>query len=255
MGKYDEIKIEIKNLLDEGKKHYDGLLLLDKSYLDGNLKMSKAEKELVVSFLKDYERWYSASLRIINRLIPERAKDFTILYRDEKRKEITWQNYTISDALQGKTTSSHSFHPGNAQYKMYQQIGILRACLDRFDKKIYDLQVILQADVFDSELDSARHLLKMGFLRAAGAICGVVIENHLYSVCNFRNIKLRKKNPSIADYNEALKDVAYDTIEWRRIQRLADLRNLCDHKKDREPTKDEVEELISGTERIIKNIF
>ena len=255
MGKYDEIKIEIKNLLDEGKKHYDGLLLLDKSYLDGNLKMSKAEKELVVSFLKDYERWYSASLRIINRLIPERAKDFTILYRDEKRKEITWRNYTISDELQGKATTNNSFHPGNAASKLYQQVSIVHACLDCFDKKIYDIQVILQADVFDSEIDSSKHLLKMGYLRAAGAICGVVIEKHLASVCSFRSITLKKKNPSISDYNDALKDVAYDTIEWRRIQRLGDLRNLCDHKKDREPTKDEVEELISGTERIIKNIF
>ena len=74
-------------------------------------------------------------------------------------------------------------------------------------------------------------------------------------MCTNRNIDIAKKNPTIADYNDKLKDVAYDTIEWRRIQRLGDLRNLCDHNKDREPTKDEVEELISGTERIIKTIF
>ena len=254
MGKYDEIKKEIKELIDEGEKHYEGI----SSY--GRIRKNESsdeesDKQKAIFFLTNYEKWYSASLRAIKELLPEREKDFIVLYSGEKRKEITWQNYTISDALQGKTTSSHSFHPGNAQYKMYQQIGILRACLDRFDKKIYDLQVILQADVFDSELDSARHLLKMGFLRAAGAICGVVIEKHLSSVCDSRTITIRKKNPSIADYNEALKDVAYDTIEWRRIQRLGDLRNLCDHKKDREPTKEEVEELISGTERVIKNIF
>lgn len=255
MGKYDEIKKEIEKLLDEGKNHYDGLCLLDKSYLDDDFEMNKSEKELVVRFLNDYERWYSASLRIIKTLLPERVTDFSILYRDEKRKEISWKNYTISDALQGKATKDNSFHPGTAASKLYQQVSIVHACLDCFDKKIYDIQVILQADVFDSEIDSSKHLLKMGYLRAAGAICGVVIEKHLSSVCSFRSITLKKKNPSISDYNDALKDVAYDTIEWRRIQRLGDLRNLCDHKKNREPTKDEVEELISGTERTIKNIL
>ena len=66
---------------------------------------------------------------------------------------------------------------------------------------------------------------------------------------------MKKKNPTIADFNDALKDNAYDVVEWRRIQRLGDIRNLCDHSKDREPTKDEVEELISGTERTIKTVF
>ena len=255
MGKYDEIKKEIENLIDVGTKLYQGLSSYSEIIQDKTLSDEESAKKNAFFFINNYETWYSASLRIIRNLLPEREKDFIILYSGEKRKEITWQNYTISDALQGKTTSSHSFHPGNAQRKMYQQVGILRACLDCFDKKIYDIQVILQADVFDSEIDSARHLLKMGFLRASGAICGVVIEKHLSSVCTSRGITIRKRNPTIADYNDALKDVAYDTIEWRRIQRLGDLRNLCDHKKDREPTKDEVEELISGTERVIKNIF
>ena len=39
------------------------------------------------------------------------------------------------------------------------------------------------------------------------------------------------------------------------IQRLADIRNLCTHPKDREPTKEEVDELISEAERITKTIL
>ena len=255
MGKYDEIKKEIKELISDGTKEYEGLCLYAKTYINESIEFSNPEEEKINTFLVNYETWYSSSLRLIKTFLPERVNDFTILYRDEKRKEITSENYTVSDALQGKNTLLNDYYPGNAPKKFFQQIAILKACLDCFDKKIYDIQVVLQADVFDSEIDSARHLFKMGYLRAAGAICGVVIENHLCSVCNFRNITLRKKNPSIGDYNEALKDVAYDTIEWRRIQRLRDLRNLCDPKKDREPTKDEVEELILGTDRVIKNIF
>ena len=47
----------------------------------------------------------------------------------------------------------------------------------------------------------------------------------------------------------------YDTINWRFIQHLWDIRNLCDHKKQRDPSNDEIEELINGTDKVIKTIF
>jgi hypothetical protein len=46
-----------------------------------------------------------------------------------------------------------------------------------------------------------------------------------------------------------------DTIAWRFIQRLGDLKNLCDHNKNREPKKEEVQELIDGIEKITKTLF
>lgn len=255
MGKYDDIKKEIKDLIKTGEKLIEGVNAYGKLFLEEQISDEEKVRESAYFFVYNYEQWYSVAYRTIKTVLPERADDFSILYRNEKRKEITWKNYTISDAIQGVATTTHTLHPGNAFYLMIQQVNFLKACLDRFDKKVYDIQVILQADVFDSEIDSARHLLKMGFLRAAGAICGVVIEKHLCFVCDNRGIALRKKAPTIADYNDSLKDVAYDTVEWRRIQHLGDLRNLCDHNKKREPTKEEVEDLISGTDRIIKNIF
>ena len=46
-----------------------------------------------------------------------------------------------------------------------------------------------------------------------------------------------------------------DIPEWRNIQRLADIRNMCDHHKGAEPTKENIEELIAGTDKMIKTIF
>jgi len=46
-----------------------------------------------------------------------------------------------------------------------------------------------------------------------------------------------------------------DTPMWRFIQHLGDIRNLCDHNKDRDPTKEEVEDLISGVQKVIKTLF
>jgi hypothetical protein len=104
---------------------------------------------------------------------------------------------------------------------------------------------MIQADFFDSELDTARELLKCGFLGGAGVVAGVVLEAHLAQVCTNHGISSRKKNPTIADYNELLKENnIIDVPQWRFIQRLGDLRNICGHKRDREPTKDETAELV-----------
>ena len=39
------------------------------------------------------------------------------------------------------------------------------------------------------------------------------------------------------------------------MQYLTDLRNLCDHDKESEPTADQVSELISGVEKVTKTLF
>ena len=106
------------------------------------------------------------------------------------------------------------------------------------------------------EIDAAAELAKKGFFRGAGAVAGVVLEGHLSQVCVKHNLKTRKKAPTINDFNQMLKDSStIDTPMWRFIQHLGDLRNLCDHSKGREPTKEEVNDLISGVRRVIKTIF
>ena len=82
------------------------------------------------------------------------------------------------------------------------------------------------------------------------------MEKHLGQVTANHSISIRKRNPTISDFNEALKDnETLDTPTWRQIQRLGDIRNLCSHNKEREPTKDEVSELIAGTEKFTKTLF
>ena len=47
----------------------------------------------------------------------------------------------------------------------------------------------------------------------------------------------------------------YDLIIFRKIQHLGDIRNLCDHDSKREPTQEDVEEMIKGFDSIIKTVF
>lgn len=213
-------------------------------------------------FSSGYQRWYSEALAVVKQLVPDRLSDFIRLYEKPKtRKEITYENYVIEDLLQGLViTRSHDQHVvanGSAAIPRFaQQLEILKSAEGRFESSLFDIRQLVQADLFDSELDAARELLKNKFVRAAGAIAGVVLEKHLAQVCTNHNIKMGKKNATISDFNDLLKsNNVIETPQWRSIQHLGDLRNLCDHNKSKEPKSEEVDDLISGVEKVTKTLF
>lgn len=214
------------------------------------------------SFKDKYQSWYSESLATVKLLLPDRIADFVKLYEKPKtRKQITFENYVIEDCLQGLNITrgwekEKVVGPEAAIPRFQQQLNILKSCERRFESLLFDIKQVLRADLFDSELEAARELNKNGFVRGAGAMAGVVLEGHLSQVCENHKISITKKKPTINDYNQSLKDSAVIEVhDWRFIQHLGDLRNLCDHDKKKEPTKEQVEELIAGVEKISKTIF
>ena len=220
-------------------------------------------KKILGTFEQRYQDWYTEACAVIRQLIPERLAEFESLYKGEpRRKGIDSTTYNIQDWLNGVRSGTDSL--GKKYYddfaivsmRFRTQLAILKSVSSRFESSLFDIRQLVQADLFDSELDTARELLKHGFVRAAGAVAGVVLERHLSQVKNNHGAKTRKKNPTIADLNDLLKAQAViDVPVWRQIQRLGDLRNLCSHKKEREPTKDEVEELIGGVDKITKTLY
>jgi len=202
-------------------------------------------------FRKEYEIWYSESLSLIKIVLPNRATDFERYYYQKGEsclKDCIVYTSKFDDFLGDRAEESGIIFEN--------QLGIVKSAKKRFDSSLFDIRQLVQADLFDSELDAARELNKKGFVRGSGTIAGVVLEAHLAQVCENHNIKMKKKNPSINDYNQLLKNnEVIDIKDWRFIQHLADLRNLCDHKKKKEPTREDIEDLIKGVEKIIKTIF
>jgi hypothetical protein len=214
----------------------------------------------ILPFNKEYQSWYSESLVLIKQLMPDRLNDFIRLYEKSKtRKSIEYGNYVMEDYLQNLTVKNgyeKKVGPDAAINQFDQQLNILKSIERRFESTLFDIKQLVQADLFDSELDSAKELNKNKFTRGAGAIAGVVLEKHLGQVLTNHNLKSTKKNASISDYNDILKSSeVYDTPTWRKIQHLGDIRNLCDHNKTREPKQEEVDELISGVDAIIKTVY
>jgi len=232
--------------------------------LEGDENKFEAFLKTLPRFKDSYQGWYSKAHAVIKQVIPDRLADFVSYFDAPKgRKEITFQNYMIRDYLQGLEITRGSglerkiIVDGSAAIPEFsQQLNIVRAARAAIDSSLMNFKAVLQADLFDSEVESAGALAKAGFLRAAGAICGVVIEKHLHQVCDTHNISVRKKNPGIADLNELLKsENVIDVPQWRFIQHLADIRNISDHAKGREPTNDEIKDLIAGTEKVLKTVF
>ena len=180
-------------------------------------------------------------------------------YVDPKRKSLGYGTYVIQDYIKGVAPSSYSYPNFDARKQTLQcffnQLTILHAVGERIDSVLSNIEGELLAEIQDGEIAVARQLSKVS-LRAAGALAGVVIEGHLQKVADAHGLKIAKKNPTIADLNDPLKAASViDTPAWRKISFLADICNLCAHKKDAEPTKQQVEGLIQGAEWLTKNVF
>lgn len=232
------------------------------------LKCIVKTEEKVKAFLKQlpdfsnkYQDWYSESLVLIKQLLPDRLSDFIKHYEKPKtRKVIEYGNYVVEDYLQGMTVTkgwekTKIVGTDAAIPQFRQQLNILKSIKGRFESTLFDIKQLVQADLFDSELATAKELLKHKFVRAAGAMAGVILEKHLTQVAQDHNLSL-KKNPAINDLNETLKNNnVIDTAQWRFIQHLGDIRNLCSHNKEREPTIEDGDDVISGVDKIIKTVF
>ena len=218
------------------------------------------------NFSSEYEIWYSEAKALVRQLIPDRLNDFTDHYEKPKtRKSFDAESYRISDCILGLQTTQWDastgldtvvIGPAAAIPRFRQQLAIVGAIEKRFESSLFDIEQTAQADLFDSELDTANTLAQRGLFRLGGMMAGVVMERHLAQVCKNHGIKLRKRKSGIADFNEALKEGSViDTSQWRFNQHLGALRNLCAHNKEREPTKEDALDLINGVMKIIKTLY
>jgi len=214
-----------------------------------------------LQFVFRYQKWYTPARAAVEQLTPARLEEFEALCQPKKRKQMGYTAYGVQDYLLGVTFVTDILAGDTADTRqlalarLMQQVLILKSAHAQLDCLLANAQALIQAEILDSELQAARDLLKSNYYRPAGVLAGVVLERHLARVARARGLKSLKKQPGLSDWNDLLKSAqVYDVPEWRRIQRLGDLRNLCAHPKERDPTPDEVDELIAGTDRVTKAV-
>jgi hypothetical protein len=245
MGARDDLKAELASLISEGAELT--------SVLKG--------ENVYVEFTSRYQVWYTKAIKILSALAPDRVAEFRSYYEaDPKRKSFDYGTYMIQDYVKA-LGAPQNYSTGKPQWDVVQTVGIrlyaqrtiLASLSSRIDGVLANIETTLASELEDTTLDAARRLMQVN-LRAAGTLAGVVLEEHLQRVAKDRKLKV-KASPTVSDLNEPLRQAgAYDVPTWRRIQHLADLRNLCAHKKAADPTKDQVTQLIDGVNWTVKTV-
>lgn len=243
MDAKEQIKEKLAELLEEGAETLGEL----------------AEEKAQADFSFGYQTWYSKALMVVEKLAPDRYEEFRKYYEpDPKRKSLNLETYVIQDFLRGLTLRQEYF-PGFEPRKtvtraMINQLAILKSVIGRIDSILADIMGRLYSELKDAEIETARALIKVS-PRAAGSLAGVVIEAYLQKVAQAHQTSIGKKTPTIGNLNEALKKAGvYGIPEWRKMSYLADIRNMCTHRKSTDPSLEQVTELIDGADWLMKNV-
>jgi len=107
---------------------------------------------------------------------------------------------------------------------------------------------IVQAELFETELEQARELLSAGYSAPAAVIAGVVLETSLRELCSRESITFGKMDKMNADL---AKSGIYNSIVQKQITSFAGIRNSAAHGKPNEFSKADVEQMIVGIENFL----
>lgn len=108
---------------------------------------------------------------------------------------------------------------------------------------------LIQAEVFDDELEQATELLNSGYHSAAAVIAGTVLESTLRTQCLGQGIPLGKLDKMNADLAKA---GIYNSLVQKRITAMAAVRNSAAHGKNSDFTSADVKSMIDDVRRYIE---
>jgi hypothetical protein len=139
-----------------------------------------------------------------------------------------------------------------SNYDVKKRIGaIFDAAKEDFEGGyLSSLKQLVQAEVFESELDQAQELLNNGYKLASAVIAGVVLETALRDLCSSNDIphgKLDIMNSQLA------KTGIYSKLQQKQITALADIRNSAAHGKPELFTEQDVKNMIRDIESFLIN--
>ena len=109
---------------------------------------------------------------------------------------------------------------------------------------------LVQAELFDSELDQALELLNQGYKGPAAVVAGIVLETSLRDLCDQQSPliphgKLDQMNGALA------KTGVYNKLQQKRITAIADIRNSAAHGKWSEFSESDVTDMVKDVQRFL----
>lgn len=149
----------------------------------------------------------------------------------------------FTKAEKGKSVSGNLF-----EFKALQAI-FLATKEDFEGGYLSSYRAMVQAEVFDTELEQAQELFNNGYHVAAAVIAGVVLETALRELCDREKIshgKIDKMNADLAKIGVYSKNVQ------KQITAQAGIRNSAAHGNLSEFSKNDVEQMIPAIAKFLE---
>ncbi len=126
---------------------------------------------------------------------------------------------------------------------------VFMAAQEDFDGGLLNsIKTLVQAEIFDNELEQAKELLTNGYYVPSAIIAGVVLETSLRELCTSNGITIGKLDKMNADL---AKIGLINKLRQKRITAIADIRNNAAHGNYGAFTKDDVARMIDEVEEIV----
>jgi hypothetical protein len=129
------------------------------------------------------------------------------------------------------------------------QVGVIDGALAAIRAgDLESLSQLVVADVFADFLDMADHLQEQGYYAPAVVLTAGVLEDALRRLCGAHQIKYGPREDLSALNNKlaSAKPQAYDSVDRKRINAWADIRNDAAHGRAEKVTKERSEDVLRG---------
>ena len=164
----------------------------------------------------------------------------------------------ISRVCGSESVHYQEFIQAEETQMMDSSLDIFRRMNDVFEAVKEDFQAgylvstlnLIQAEVFDTELEQAQEFLKLNYKIPAAVITGVVLETAIRELCTRNQIQHGKLDKMNADLAKA---GVYNGIVQKRITHLAAVRNSAAHGIDTEFKTYDVKAMIEEVEQLLAN--
>jgi hypothetical protein len=141
-------------------------------------------------------------------------------------------------------------HEWSTSYERFEKAKIIfQAAQEDFEGGyLTSPRVLVQAEVFDSQLEQASELLRVGYKSAGAVIAGVVLETTLKDLCAQHKIPTGKLDKMNADL---VKATAYTLLVQKQITALAQIRNDAAHGNNDKFDDKDVSSMIEAVRRFV----
>lgn len=217
MNHRDEVLSQLDALIAEGKQAAGSYQMVD----DGSSESRMDEADL--------QAFSTSALAAIERVAGRESEFYRELPAKPKRLAVPGYDDSYLSALTGVLIALRRAVAGGL--------------LVRLERRV-------RSNVYDDFLVQARELLDGKYHVAAMVLAGGVLEDHLRKLCEARSLAWTGAG-SLSKYNDLLRDKVYDQAAWRRIQALADVRNMAAHGQGAEVRADDVRDALGYVGRFL----